>query len=320
MTRALTLGAVIVAMLAGASSALAQPPTDHNPKGKLLGVVEPRGNSGKTGTTALLYHGGPVMLNNATYLVFWGPAGAFPSGYESLIKQYFTDVAADSTMPSNVYSVGTQYYSGPSTNKSFIQYRSMFSASVDDANAYPANGCRDRYTTICLTDGQLQSELVSLIKANGWPQTTGAAYFIFTPPGVGSCGSGVGCAFSNFCAYHSWINTTSGTILYANMPYANQVVSACGAGQSPNNNPADATLDGASHEHNEMITDPVGTGWFTKNGFENGDLCNFTYGSPLATSPSTSSGVAYNQLINSDHYWIQEEWSNSPSGCLQHLP
>jgi serine protease len=320
MTRALALGAAIVALLAGAGSALAQSP-EHNPQGKQLGVVEPRGSSGKTRSGGMVYHGGPVMLSNATYLVFWGPSDhPFDAGYVSAINQYFGDVAADSNKASNVYSVGTQYYDLVGTNKNPIQYLSTFSASqsVVDTNSYPASGCKDRYTTVCLTDAQLQQELQSVIGAHSaWSTGTGAAYFIFTPQGVGSCGSGVGCAFSSFCAYHSWTNSSAGTILYANMPYADTVPAACGSGQHPNGTTgADSTLDGASHEHNEMITDPVGTGWFTKNGYEQGDLCNFVYGPVLGGTTPT----AYNQLINGDQYWIQEEWSNDGSSCLQHYP
>jgi hypothetical protein len=314
MARALALGAAIVAILAGASAALADPPAGHNPQGKMLGVVAPKGQGNKvTGGSALVYHGGPVMHTNTTYTIFWGPANhPFDPSYVSLINRFFGDVAHDSGLSTNVYSVGTQYSS--------ILYSSSVGGSFADTNGYPASGCKDRYTSVCLTDAQLRAELQSVISAKGWPTDTGTAYFIFTPQNVGSCAGT--CAFSSFCAYHSWINTSTGTILYANMPYAMWVPSACDSGQHPNGNDADATIDGASHEHNEMITDPVGTGWFTKNGYEQGDLCNFIYGPPVPGSPSTSSGAAYNQVIGkgSNPYWIQEEWSNSPSGCLQHLP
>ncbi|HET7354578.1 MAG TPA: hypothetical protein VFJ11_11100, partial [Gaiellaceae bacterium] len=37
----------------------------------------------------------------------------FDASYETLINQYFADVAHDSTGTANVYSVATQYYDNP---------------------------------------------------------------------------------------------------------------------------------------------------------------------------------------------------------------
>ena len=45
---------------------------------------------------------------------------------------------------------------------------SSFTTSLTDTNPYPANGCTDApYTSVCITDGQLQDELQSFIAANG---------------------------------------------------------------------------------------------------------------------------------------------------------
>lgn len=307
MGRKLALAAAIIVLLAGASVAVADPPPGHNPQGRMLGVVTPKGGGQKTtGGSTLLYHGGALMNTNATYAIFWDPSGsAFPLGYTSLINQFLADVAHDSGRTTNVYAVATQYN---------VLYSSSVGGVVPDTDPYPAKGCRDHYTTVCLTDAQLQSELRSVINANHLPTGTTTAYLIFTPPNVGSCAGG--CSFRNWCAYHSWIGTgDANTILYANLPYQDQT-QACDGGQHPNGNSADATIDALSHEHNEMITDPVGTGWFTKNGYEEADLCNFVYGSPLGGA----SGSEYNQVINTDHYFIQEEWSNASSSCVQHYP
>ena len=318
MTRVAAIAATIVALLAGAATALADPPAGHNPQGDKLGVITPKGKGhGGGGSTSLVDHGGAVMTTNTTYAIFWGPSDSWPTGYIAAIDKYFTDVAADSGLLTNVYSVATQYSS--------IEYQSTFGGGTDDTATYPTSGCRDRGLPICLSDSQLTGEIQRLITDHTLPAASGTnAYFIFTPPNVGSCAGGIGCAFKNFCAYHGWFPATSPTTIYANMPFADQSAGCADAAagqpaESPAGGSADATLDGASHEHNEMITDPFGTGWFTNGGFEIGDLCNFIYGSPVSGSPDLSTGSAYNQVINSDHYFIQEEWSNSSSACLQHL-
>jgi len=305
---------VVGALLAAAAMALADPPAGQNPNGKMLGVITPKGNSGKnSGTPVLLYHGGVVMDANKTYTIFWAPPPySFATGYINLINQFFGDVAAADGSSSNVYAVATQYY-GPSNE--LIQYGSHVGDTVTDSTTPYNSGCKAKGTTACVTDAQLQAEVQSVIALKGWPTNTGGAYFVFLPQNVGTCAGG--CFPNNWCAYHSWIDTSSETILYANMPFQDQTP-ACDGGQHPNSSVdpnADATIDAVSHEHNEMITDPVGTAWFTKNGYEEADLCNFVYGSLSGTSPSQ-----FNQAINRNKYFAQEEWSNASSTCVQHYP
>ena len=100
--------------------------------------------------------------------------------------------------------------------------------------------------------------------------------------------------------------------LYANMPYADTVPAAYDAGQHPNGDDADATLNVTSHEHNEAITDEQGNAWYDNQGYENGDKCAWTFGSALG---STGSGL-YNQVIGSGRYYLQREWSNASAGCV----
>lgn len=258
------------------------------------------------------------MHSNTTYAIYWLPSagyagepssGPLSANYEPLMNRYFTDVAADSGKTSNVYWSDTQY----TDSTGAAGYKSSFAGAIVDSNPFPANGCSDRYTTVCLTDAQLQSEIQKVVGTTH-PTGTSTEYFLFTPKNVGSC-SGSSCAFSYFCAYHSQIGSGgSGTILYANMPYAAWVPSACGSGQSPNGGDADSTINVTSHEHNETVTDPLGTAWYDRSGNEDGDKCAWNFGTPLGGA----SGAEYNQAINGDDYFMQQEWSNHSSGCVQH--
>jgi hypothetical protein len=96
------------------------------------------------------------------------------------------------------------------------------------------------------------------------------------------------------------------------MPYADTVSAACDAGQHPNGNDADATLNVTSHEHNETITDENGNAWYDFGGYENGDKCAWIFG-----TLSGPSGAQYNQTINGHHYFLQEEYSNRDRNCIQ---
>jgi hypothetical protein len=287
-----------------------------NPLGRVLGIVpvrDARGGARPTKSSNLTYYNGPTMNTNTTYAIFWGASGSWDSGYQSLIETYFRDVAAASGAQSNVYYAGTQYYDTITGSTRNIQYASTFGGFYADTTAYPANGCTDKATSICLSDAQLQAEIQRVMSANGWSGGEGNLFFIFTPKGVGSCVGG-SCAYTQYCAYHSWIGSGSSAILYANQPYANQNyrIYTCNSGQWPNGNSADATLNVVSHEHNEAITDQQGNAWHDSSGNEDGDKCAWNFGTALG---STSTGN-YNQLINNHTYYLQQEWSNKSSGCV----
>jgi hypothetical protein len=306
--RSLVVGGVLG--LACAPAALAAPPSPANPAGKVLGVVQAHGQASHLGPSGgnLSYHNGPVMHTNSVRAIYWIPAGySVSSNYRSLIDGYFGNVAADSGKSSNVYFSDTQYYDLNAP----IAYSSTFNGSVVDTNAFPANGCRDSYTSVCLSDAQLQAEISRVIAANGWSTGLGTLYFIFTPKNVGSC-AGSSCAFSSYCAYHSWIGSGSSATLYANMPYAAYVPAECGSGPSPNGDDADSTINVTSHEHNESVTDPLGSAWFDRRGYEDGDKCGWNFGTPVGGG----SGAQYNQQIGTGKYYLQQEWSNQSSGCV----
>jgi hypothetical protein len=303
-----------------ASSAVAAPGA-MNPAGKIRGVVPAHGQASKLARTSsnLTWHNGPVMHTNTVYAIYWLPgypstsyagmpsSGALSANYEPLMNRYFGDVAADSGRTTNVYWSDTQYTDSTGN----AGYSSTLAGAIVDSNPFPPNGCNDSYTTVCLTDSQLQAEIQKVV-GTSYPTGMSTEYFLFTPKNVGSC-SGSSCAFSYFCAYHSQIGTGgAGTILYANMPYAAWAPSACGSGQSPNGDDADSTINVTSHEHNETVTDPLGTAWYDRRGNEDGDKCAWNFGSVLG-GPS---GAEYNQVINGHDYFMQQEWSNHSSGCV----
>jgi hypothetical protein len=302
-----------IALCASAATASARG-VGHNPHGTILGQVPSRALSTAGASSNLIYNGGPVLDTNTAYAIFWAPSNyPMAASYQSLIRRFYTDVAAatDASATTNAYFADTQY--GPGTVGSTVTTAgslrnfSTFGGSYVDTTPIK-NGCRDRYTSICVTDSQVATEVASDLSRAGWSAGSGKIFFMFTPKGVGSCYSSNSCSFSQWCAYHSW----SGNLIYANMPFADTVSRACDVGYHPNKNidpNADATINVASHEHNESITDPFGSAWFNSSGSENGDLCAWTFG--------TVGSNQANQTINGDPYILQREWSNLSAGCVQ---
>lgn len=249
------------------------------------------------------------MHTNATYAIYWVPGGySVSTNYESLINRFFGDVGHDSGLTSNVYFSDTQYYDSVNGN---IAYNSTFGGFFVDTSPLPANGCSDSYTAVCVSDAQLRAEVAKDITAAGWTASSSSMFFMLTAKGIGSCYASSSCAFSQYCAYHSSFTSGSSSVVYANMPYADTVPAACDAGQHPNGDDADATINVTSHEHNEAITDWQGNAWYDKRGYENGDKCAWNFG-----AVSGPSGAEYNQTINGNNYFLQQEWSNARTGCV----
>jgi hypothetical protein len=263
------------------------------------------------GASNLQYNGGPVMHSDANYAIYWEPSGySTTATFKNIVNGYFTNVAAASGAVNNVYSVATQYYDGAGK----IAYSATSGGSFVDTDPYPSLGCVSTTGGPCINDSQLQTELAKVLAAKGWPTGLGAEYFVYFPPGVTTCTSVASyeCSGTIYCAYHSSMGSGSSTVLYANMPYDG--ISGCDSGEHPNADVgADDELNVTSHENIETLTDPLGNAWYDSSGNEIGDKCNFTFGSPLGGA----AGAEYNQQISTGNYWLQMEWSNAASGCVQ---
>lgn len=271
------------------------------------------------GPSNLPYDGGPVLHRNRTHVIFWQPSGSgltFDAGYQAQIETFLQNVAADSRRSTNVYGLTGQYTDGAGP----AAYDSTYGGAVTATDSLPANGCIEPPVTgpgwtVCLTDKQLQAEIERVVRADRLPTTNIDVYFLVMPNGMGSCtdATSTSCALggsvNGYCGYHS--QTSDGEVLYAIIPY-NAVPGHCQSDNPrPNASTADPTISTISHEHNEMITDPIGDAWVDSSGNEDGDLCITTFGPSIGGSGQS----AWNEDIDGGHYFIQEEWSNEDSGC-----
>jgi hypothetical protein len=284
------------------------------------GVVPPRGvhpaaPAARPGVDNLTYGNGPVMAKEEiSYAIYWlpptlqdGSATYMSSTYQPLIERYFGDVGGH-----GLYAVAKQYYKIVGSKQVNIRNHSSAGPVWMDTAPYPPSGCDDPATPgDCLSDAQIRAEVSHAIDVNHWKPSIERMFFVFTSYGEGSCfGSGpTGCAFTDYCAYHG-VFAHFGPTIYANMPYLG-TTGGCHTPTSPNGDiAADSTINVASHEEMESVTDPFpGSGWTSPEG-EIGDKCVWFFG------PLSYGGIA-NQQWNGDLYVLQEEWSNSTSACAQ---
>ena len=322
--------AVVLMVLLGSSAhASASTPRPTPAVGhKFFGAVVPDVPNGATpppGPRAraanLPYGGGPVMHSNRTHVIFWEPTGSglsYDPGYQSLVETFLSRVASDSRKPSNVYGLSGQY----DDSKGPAAYNSEFAGAVVTSDRLRSNGCTEPPPpvgpgwSVCLSDAQLENELRHVITVDRLPKGLRDIYLLVLPNGMGVCETSGpencslgGAAEGSFCGYHS--STPDEDVLYAVIPY-NAIAGHCQSGNPrPNSSTADPALSTISHEHNETVTDPLGTGWIDSAGNEDGDLCIENYGPPLGGSGA----AAWNEVIHGAHYWLQSEWSNIDGSC-----
>jgi hypothetical protein len=274
------------------------------------GIRRPFGYSldssdGEARTPKILYHGGPILLGSVpVYIIYYG---TFPSNTISIVNDFFSTIGG-----SLQYNVNTTYFNGQGTH---IQNSISFSTS---GNVY-----NDNYSLGKTFNGNtVQTVVKNAIQGGHLPADATGIYFVVTAMDVtipGFCNS--------FCAYHA--NSTSIIsgldIKYSLIPDPTQACAGCdgnvtifGQNITPNGDlGADEMTDSIMHELSEAVTDPDINAWFTRRGLENGDLCNFKYG----TTYTAPNGAIANAHLGSRDYLVQTIWENTGAGfCANTLP
>jgi len=245
------------------------------------------------------YHGGRIMRGTVrVYFIFYGN-WAGNSG-TTILPNLIRGLSG-----SPYYNINHTYSdsSGAAVQNS-LQVAGTISDNYSLGTAISDNGVV-RVVNNAITSGQL-------------PLDTSGLYFVLTSPDVretsGFC--------TVFCGFHNHANIAGSDIKYSFVGNASiQCPDGCmaQAASSPNNNPgADGMASVMAHELSEAVTDPDLNAWFqTSSGEENGDLCNFNFGSVFRVG----NGSSANQTLGGRNYLIQQMWRNAQGGgCVQHFP
>jgi hypothetical protein len=282
----------------------------------------------------LTFHGGPVMESPSTYAIFWIPqSGKLQNGNPTGMPYPYTNVQLEllGNYPGHgIGSNNTQYSSNCFTNVSvsdFICYpfglyyidnlHGLKDAHLESSD-YPPSGCNDPATPgNCLSDAQIQAEILKVMKLRGWTGGLNTMFLLFTSSGEGSC-FGSSCAYTAYCAYHSYINVGGHAVIYGNEPYGNVNVCQVPGTPSPNNDPeADTAATAASHELTEAITDPLLNAWYDAYGNEIGDKCAYKYGTNTWDSGQANQMWGGGLFGGTLFFELQMEYDNHTASCVQ---
>jgi hypothetical protein len=260
---------------------------------------------GSRGNTTIKYHGGPVLLGTVPIFVIY--YGDVPDNARMIINDFFANLSN-----SGQYDVNQTYYNAQLTRISgTLQF-------VSAADAYHDDYSQGKGTTLGSTS--IPKIIKAAIDTQGLPpaDATGV-YFVITSPDQkvsGFC--------TSFCAYHTHTTINNTDIKYALVPDPGQACTGCDgnvAVYSENATPngdrgADEVTDSAFHELSEAVSDPDLNAWYTTNGAENGDLCNYIYGATYLAN-----GVHANAHLGTRDYLIQTIWKNIGAGsCANTYP
>jgi hypothetical protein len=263
------------------------------------------------------YHGGPVMLGpHNVYFIWYGNFSGNP---------------ALTILPDLINGLGgSQYFN---TNTTYGDTTGNVANTVTMAGAF-----FDNYSQGTALNGTTLNNVLLLPLNNGkFPVDPNGIYFVLTSPDVtltlppAPDGSPQGFCTA-FCGFHSPRTLTNGiTSTDIEIAFVGDPATQCPArpGQltcsaqalSPNGNEgADAMASVMAHELNESVTDPDGNAWFHINtAGENGDLCNFKFGTAtlpfdFSTTFPALNGAHADIVLSGRQFLLQSNWLNFGGG------
>ncbi len=250
------------------------------------------------------YNGGPVMTaaTNTIYIIYYGnfPLTGARNDTRKVLNAFFDHIGG-----SPQYNVNTTYFDATGN---FIRNALFFERK---STVYFDHGSLGKN----INDNDIETIVKNTIDGGHLPADDNAVYFVVSSPDTTSK--------LGACAFHGGSKTLvpGHAIKYSSIPVfgnGSANLNGCsgsmslGDSNSPNDNlEADNALDSFMHELSEAVSDPLpSSGWVTRLGAENGDLCNFNYG----TTYLAPNGTQANTHLGDRDYLVQTIWQNTGKG------
>jgi len=261
----------------------------------------------------ILWHGGPVLGTTGSvtlYVIYYG--SNWPSTTQTLINAFLGGLSG--TPQFNVNKTYCEKNTSACSGSDW-PFEGLLDYSVDAVHVFHDAAVQGNTVNSSAISKILQYALVTA--PGHLPLDSNGIYMLITDPTINVPGFG-----TSFCAYHTRSSVAGIDIKWALIPEPGSKGASCdgnfanGQTVTPNGDAgADEMIDSIMHELSETVTDPDLNAWYTSNGAENGDLCNYNYGS-WASLPVASNGAKFNAAWGGKHWLIQSIWKNTATpGC-----
>ncbi|MFT3769275.1 MAG: CCXG family PEP-CTERM protein [Minicystis sp.] len=245
------------------------------------------------------YGSGPVMKGTVSMYYIWYGNWSGNSG-PTILTDFANSIGGSPYMLINTgYTDTTGAVSGA------VSYGG--SANVAASSAYG---------NLSLSDAAIQQIVADVITGGALPKDPNGVYFVLTAPNV-TASSGF---CTKYCGWHTYATVGGTNIKYS---FVGNAATQCPWGciyqsnNSPNGNAgADGMASIIAHELVETISDPNLGAWRDSRGNENGDKCNFNFG----TTSTAPNGAKYNVTLGARKYLIQQNWDPAKGICTMAAP
>ncbi|CAF3944088.1 unnamed protein product [Rotaria sp. Silwood2] len=247
----------------------------------VIADTKPKAPSGRSLSSPITYHGGPVMTNSVIYVIWYGNWTA--NNGTTIIQNFLQGLG--STAWWNItrrYNNTSPITFGRSTTDSYSQGK-------------------------ILNESLIFAIVQRAINSGALPNDTNGVYFVLTSA---DCTESYFCRLA--CGWHT-VNVRS-NLKYSWVGNPEQLCPSDCSYQlvSPNGNAgADAMVSVIAHEAAETVSDPYLNAWYDSACDENADKCAWTFGS----TSLASNGAAYNMVVNGLKYLVQQNWRLTTQDC-----
>jgi serine protease len=258
----------------------------------------------------MTYHNGGVQHSPHVYVVFWGDwSGSTAAAAQSFLISMYQGLGMGTR---DTWSAITSQYGDGKGAPAFTG--SVLAGDVNDTSTPPNP----------VTGDDIAAEAAAAAGASGFRITDLADAQVVVASAPGTCfsdgfvGNPANCtstASSDYCAWHSSVAASGGSLPYTNLPF--QLDAQSGCGENWINAGYFGQFDGfttvAGHEYAETVTDPFpDSGWIdladNASGGEIGDKC--AWGGLTTFDPAGDVSLA------SGRFAMQSLWSNAASSCV----
>ena len=276
-------GLLTLLAASGAGVEAAPPPGPHGaPEPSMLGIHWSKGHAppfgGGGSDPHLVFHNGPVMANGTEVTpIFWGSSWPSLAGDKiSGLADFYGHVG------------GTSYFAtneGNGGNNPFVSTSVTYTGHLMDTSAAPRRAPK---TSAVL------AEVQSMVDSGNIVPTQNGYYAVYVDTKRGGAG---------YCAWHSWGYVTyngSSVLVQFGFFFNLDGDSGCDP-QDPSSTHSqglEALVNVSGHELSEVATDPNGSAWYDKSGYENADKCAWIFDGYVTLSDNSS-------------WKIQDNWTNA---------